>query len=506
MSTKPKLIVLFILILASISPAFAISDTAYYDKVRGAWLGKCIGGALGMPLESWRYTDIDKAYPNIDNYVGYFTSEWKGWSGMLRAEQVPTDGEWHRMLVRVDVPQFDSVRCIALPIVGMSFEFDKTPGIWEIRDLKIIRPKNNLGPDLSAWQADQKCVWTEWSVWQFDYQGERSWLKAKEETARLLNLKPADVLLFSFEARSIKGAPKIGFAFDFMTRDYRKGFGPDDDTSYQIVGLHVLETHGPDISCKDIGRDWCDLLPNISPELAEGLALQRMRQGIAPPESGVHPIGEAIGGQMKGEIWGLMCPGRPDLAAEYARRDGVVAHCKNGVYGEQFIAAMISEAFVETGVNKLIAAGLSVVPADSQYAQVVRWVIDMHSKYPDYRDTRRELIAKYPNPCNPVYADAGVVTLALLYGNGDFDKTIRIAASCGSDTDCDTASVGALMGCVHGANAIPAKWSDPIGDQFRCFVKGFENWKISDLSKRICAMGRKVQAYHGSAKKFSTDL
>ena len=348
------------LLLVCAGCAHAISDSAYYDKVRGEWLGKCIGGALGMPIEGWNYADIEKKYPSIDGYLGYFND--------------------------------------------------------------------------------------------------------------------------------------------------KKGFGPDDDTSYQIVGLHTLETKGPDISCKDIGKDWVTLLPDISPALAEGLALQRMKQGIAPPESGVHKIGEAIGGQMKGEIWGLICPGRPDLAAEYARRDGVVAHCKNGVYGEQFIAAMIAQSFVESDPAKLIQTGLSVIPKDSQYAETVRWVIDMHAKFADYRDTRRELIAKYPHPCDPVYADAGVVTLALLYGGGDFDKSIRIAASCGSDTDCDTASVGALLGCIHGAKAIPAKWSDPIDDTFRCFVTGHENWKISELAKRICAMGRKVMAFHGSGSKFTSKL
>ena len=499
-----KLIAALLLLLCT-SSAYAISDSAYYDKVRGEWLGKCIGGALGMPIESWRYTDIDAKYPHIDGYLGYFTMGWKGWSGMVKTEQVPEGGEWHQMAAFVRVPDFDKSG-VAVPIIGMSFEAGTTPAVWDIRSLRLLRPANQIGFDRNVWKTSDGASWGAEDYVHFDYKGERAWLKLDGNAAKELALKPGDSLMFTFDARGVSGKPVIGFAFDYVTTDTQVGFGPDDDTSYQIVGLHTLETKGPDISCKDIGKDWCAMVPPITNWLAEGLALERMQKGIMPPESGEHQIGEAIGGQMKGEIWGLICPGRPDLAAEYARRDGVVAHCKNGVYGEQFIAAMIAQSFVETDPAKLIQTGLSVIPKDSQYAQTVRWVIEMHAKYPDYRDTRREVIAKYPNPCNPVYPDAGIVTLALLYGGGDFDKSIRIAASCGSDTDCDTASVGALLGCVHGAKAIPAKWSAPIGDTFRCFAKGSENWSISELAKRICAVGKKVQAYHGKGIKFTSEL
>jgi ADP-ribosylglycohydrolase len=323
--------------------------------------------------------------------------------------------------------------------------------------------------------------------------------------AKDMKLEPGDDLLVSFDAKWSSGDDRIGLALDYRTIEPGKGFGPDDDTSYQIIGLHALETYGPGLSSRQIGKEWLEHVPQIPDSLAEGLAMKRMRSGIEPPESGEHPIGEAIGGQMKGEIWGLICPGRPDLAAEYARRDGVVAHCKNGVYGEQFVASMISAAFYEKSISKLIETGLGSIPDSSKYADVVREVIAWHSKYPDWRDTRRELIAKYPNVCNPVYAEAGIVTLALLYGNGDFERSICIAASCGSDTDCNSATVGALLGCIQGFSAIPGKWKEPVGDSFTCFAKGYEQWSISELSKRICAAGKKTLEYHGRSMTFTID-
>jgi ADP-ribosylglycohydrolase len=488
----------------ALTASAAPPDGVYFDKVDGAWIGKCVGGALGMPLEGWSYPDIDRKYPAITGYTGYFSDAWAGWSGLQTVAHIPTDGQWHALEVALPVPEFSETRTYVAPIIGMSLEYSTAPAAWEMRGLRIAEPVSGVAFDASAWPAAMGAAWPEPGTARFDFGGERSWIKMKPELARELALRPGQRLVMRFEARWVSGDDRIGFSLDYRSRELAKGFGPDDDTSYQIVGLHALESRGPDLSCRQIGEDWCELLPAITPALAEGLALERMRSGIAPPESGDHPIGQAIGGQMKGEIWGLVCPGRPDLAAEYARRDGVVAHHADGVYGEQFIAAMMSAAFTESDPRKLVEIGLAHIPAGSRYAETVRWVIELHDRYPDFRDTRREVIARYPTPCNPVYGDAGVVVLALLYGEGDFEKTISIAARCGSDTDCDTASVGALLGCIRGARALPRVWTDPIDDQFRCFVKGLETWSIAELAMRICSAGRQVLEFHGDAIRFTT--
>jgi ADP-ribosylglycohydrolase len=468
-----------------------LSDAEYYDKVRGAWLGKCVGGALGMPLESWRYPDIDRKYPSITGYVGYFTDTWTGWSGINDVVTIPRDDQWHRLSITVRVPDCPA-SAYAVPIVGMSYERSTVPATFEIRGLRIVRPRTDIRFDASEWQPGDACSWAVPGTARFEFIGKRAWIRLAPDRARQLGLKPGDPLTLTLEAKWVSGDNTVGVAFDYRSRAKRTGFGPDDDTTYQIIGLHALETYGPDVTSVQIAAEWVQHLPAISTSLAEGLALERLKQGIMPPQSGEHPIGEAIGGQMKGEIWGLICPGRPDLAAEYARRDGVVAHCRNGVYGEQFVAAMIAAAFDEKDARKLIRIGLSQIPADSKYASVVREVIAWHDRYPDWRDTRRVLLDKYPDICNPVYGEAGIVVLALLYGGGDFEKSICIAASCGNDTDCNTATVGALLGCIHGAHAIPAKWTGPIDDQFRCFARGLEAWRISELAHRICTAGRRA--------------
>lgn len=493
-----------LLLSASAVAAPIPGDNRYSDQVRGAWTGKCIGGALGMPLEGWRSAEIRARYPRLDGYVGYFSNAQQGWSDFLSEERIPTDGEWHTMSALLYVPEFDAGSAFAVPIIGRSLERHHDAAAYELRNVRVLRPDNSVPFKATDWQTTSACSWTADGCVRADFTGERSWLKMTSGAARSLHLRPGDPLLIAFEARWLSGDNRIGFALDYLGLAPQAGFGPDDDTSYQIVGLLALEEHGPDISCRAIGDEWVRLLPEIHPSLAEGLALQRMRSGIRPPESGRHPIGEAIGGQMKGEIWGLLCPGRPDLAAEYARRDGLVAHQRNGVYGEQFVAAMMAAAFVERDIPKLIATGLRYIPSDSEYAAVVRGVVSAHATGRPWPEVLAETTAKYPGVCDPVYAEAGIVTLALLYGGGDFDRTITLAAQCGNDTDCNTATVGALLGCIQGYNRIPRKWRDPIGNDFRCFVKGCEAWKITDLTKRIAAARKKVEAFHGEGTRFTT--
>ena len=47
-------------------------------------------------------------------------------------------------------------------------------------------------------------------------------------------------------------------------------------------------------------------------------------------------------------------------------------------------------------------------------------------------------------------SNIGITVLGLLYGEGDFDKTICLAANCGEDADCTAATAGALFGIIRG--------------------------------------------------------
>ena len=280
------------------------------------------------------------------------------------------------------------------------------------------------------------------------------------------------------------------------------GFGPDDDTLYQIANLLLLEEKGPEISSQDIADKWLASFSVFEAHncgRAVRVAEERLKQGIRPPESGRHEKGEYMGGQMKGEFWGYVLPGNPELAAEYGRMDAEVAFHTDGVHGEMFMAALVSESFFESSPVRLLETGLGVIPSDCDYARCIRDVIGWHEQWPgDWEKTHEQIAAKWApegdEKDRKVFPNNAVNALALLYGEGDFGKTIAIAVMAGWDTDTNAGDVGPVLGIILGARNIPAKWTDPVANTFRSDVRGAEEWKISELAERTVKVGRSMTA------------
>jgi hypothetical protein len=61
--------------------------------------------------------------------------------------------------------------------------------------------------------------------------------------------------------------------------------------------------------------------------------------------------------------------------------------------------------------------------------------------------------------------NVGFAIAGLLYGEGDFGKSLCLANSFGEDTDCTCATLGALMGIISGASKLPEKWTRPLDDR-----------------------------------------
>lgn len=279
------------------------------------------------------------------------------------------------------------------------------------------------------------------------------------------------------------------------------GFGPDDDSLFQVANLLLIEGKGPEITSQDIADQWLASFSVFEAQncgRAVRVAERLLKGGVRPPESGQHEAGEFMGGQMKGEFWGFLLPGNPEAAAEYGRMDGEVAFHTAGVHGEMFMAALTAEAFFESDPAKLLEAGLAVVPGDSDYARCIRDVMQWHEQWPDDWEKAHEQIdvkwAPEGDKNRRVFPNNAVNALALLYGEGDFDKTVGIAVMAGWDTDTNAGDVAPVLGVILGAGAIAEKWTKPIANIFRSDVKGAEELEIDELARRTAAAGVRMTA------------
>jgi len=269
----------------------------------------------------------------------------------------------------------------------------------------------------------------------------------------------------------------------------------DDDIDYTIMGLYILESRGPHFTTADVAEAWLDRLPYHMVYTAERVAYRNLVMGLQPPESATYgnPYREWIGAQIRADCWGYVTPGYPELGAEFAFRDAVLSHVKNGIYGEMFVAAMLSAAFVTDDIEEIIRTGLSEIPAKSRLAEAIEDTIRWSRECRTWQEAWERVNEKYGH-YHGVHTinNAAVVCLGLLYGGGDFAETVSISVMGGWDTDCNGATAGSIIGAVLGAGKLPSKWIDPLNDTVRSFVMGFDNSRISDLAARTLKMAKVV--------------
>ena len=255
---------------------------------------------------------------------------------------------------------------------------------------------------------------------------------------------------------------------------------PNDDLDLQLIWLCAMEEVGPHrLTCKDLAEYWLSYIPPYWNEYGVGKA--NVQGGLLPPMSGEFENlkwKHSNGAWIRSEIWACMAPGYPEIARRYAFEDACVDHgLGEGTVAEQFTATIESLAFFKSDIREILEEGLAAIPAESRVAKAVRTVMEGYDAGKDWKDVRNELVEQssdigwFQAPAN-----VGFCVIGLLYGEGDFKKSVLTAVRCGDDTDCTGATVGAFLGILYGAAGIPSDWAEYIGERIvTCSVNGGYN-------------------------------
>jgi len=274
----------------------------------------------------------------------------------------------------------------------------------------------------------------------------------------------------------------------------------DDDTNYTTVGLAILGKFGADFTPADVAEFWLAEIPILHTCTAERVAYRNLCTGLAPPESAAfrNPYREWIGAQIRADFFGYACAGDPERAAEFAWRDACISHVKNGIYGEMWAAAMIASAFATDDVETIIASGLARIPRRSRLHEAVGRVRDMRGRGVGYDEVVENIHAEWDENnahdwCHTI-SNAQVVAAALLWGDGDFTRSICRAVQACFDTDCNGATVGSVIGAVVGARNVPEKWRSPLNDTLLTGVSGYHRVRISRLAAETVGIIKNLRA------------
>jgi len=282
----------------------------------------------------------------------------------------------------------------------------------------------------------------------------------------------------------------------------------DDDIRYTVLGLKILEDKGLEWDSWDVGKLWHDNLPYRSVCTAETQAYLNFsmvtshcnatkdawKEKLNWVRTYLNPYREWIGAQIRVDAYGYGAAGNPELAAELAWRDASFSHIKNGIYGAMFMSAVISAAFVEKDIDKLVEIGLSEIPKNCRLSHDIKKAVEIAkqaSHQVELVDTIYEAFKQY----NPVHTNnnAALCVASLIFARGDFEKAITTAVLGGWDTDCNGATVGSIMGAMLGAAQIPEKWTKPLNDTLYSEIIGFHPIAISECAERSFKVYKKLQ-------------
>ncbi len=269
----------------------------------------------------------------------------------------------------------------------------------------------------------------------------------------------------------------------------------NDDITYELALLKAVDAHGPELGSREIALWWNALIP--FGWSAEWIALENIAAGVMPPESGRvgNPFSEWIGAQMRGAVCGMLAPADPREAARLAWMDGEISHEGNGILGEIFNALLVSLSFVRRDVRGLVQETASLIPASSEYRSVIDTALEQCRDNDEWEAAWRSCEKKYER-YNWVHAypNAAAEVIALWFGNGDFDETLRIVSMEGQDVDCNAAQIMTVLGVMGKSASIPEKWSRPIGDTLHSYVRSMKELSISELSDWTVEMVRRMKS------------
>ena len=288
---------------------------------------------------------------------------------------------------------------------------------------------------------------------------------------------------------------------DFYTENLNGEPLANDDLDLQLIWLFAAEEKGIyHLNPRILAEYWVNYEGAPMGEYRNCIA--NIANGLYPPLSGScnnSALHWSNGAWIRSEIWACIFPGSPDEAARCAYMDSCCDHDGEGIWAEVFTASLESAAFVESDLNKAIAVALGRIAPDCRIAASVRKAQELYRSKVEFTASRQAIV-EFNSDTGYFQApqNIGFVVLALLYGEGDFGRTLCLAVRCGDDTDCTAATAGAIMGIISGRKALPEKCCTPIGEKIitKC-ISGFGMpvpGTLSELTRRTVAVARQATA------------
>ncbi|MEO7992377.1 MAG: ADP-ribosylglycohydrolase family protein, partial [Chryseolinea sp.] len=276
---------------------------------------------------------------------------------------------------------------------------------------------------------------------------------------------------FKYNGTMIQDYVPIKWYDGYLKNTMENNAGLYDDVYMDLTFVDVFEKKGLDAPVEEFANAYA----NAGYMLwhANQAGRYNILHGISAPQSGQwenNPHADCIDYQIESDFAGLMSPAMPNTASAISDKIGHIMNYGDGWYGGVYMGAMYTLAFNSNDIQYVVSEALKTIPEQSKFHKVISDVIQWHKQYPgDWKKTWFEIEKKWTEDIScpdgvfvPFNIDATVnsayVVLGLLYGNGDFTKTLEISTRAGQDSDCNPSSAAGILGALLGYSKIPDYW------------------------------------------------
>jgi hypothetical protein len=295
---------------------------------------------------------------------------------------------------------------------------------------------------------------------------------------------------------------------DWVLEDEDGLWGADDDTDIEYMYQHLLLVNGTSmLSGEQIRDGWLKHIysdentpfTNNEGEKENFLWVSNQRahylmrtEGLVPPatsDPANNPEYDMIDAQLTTEIFGLFAPGRPDIALKMAYLPIRTTARENAAWASEFYVLMHSLASladpdlpVKEQIQWMADTARQHLPDDSYTAKMFDFVKSRYQAGVPWEQARDEVYRRYQVEqrdgyditsrdlyCNGCFASGinfAASIVSLLYGEGDYQETVKIAALTGWDSDNPAATWGGLLGFMHGKEGIERAFGRKFSDRF----------------------------------------
>ena len=283
---------------------------------------------------------------------------------------------------------------------------------------------------------------------------------------------------------------------DWVRRGPEEIWGADDDTDIEYMYQYLLaNSDSSRLTGEQIRDGWIKHIYDeekaprgenflwVSNQRAHDLMLE----GLVPPatsDPANNHFYEMIDAQLTTEIFGLYAPARPDIGLEIANLPIRTTAGGEAALASQFYVIMHSLAVTadptasrKSQVQSMATKARAHLPDESTTAKMYDFVKSRYEAGVPWEQARDDVYTRYQveqqdgydvAPRNPVASGINFAAsiVSLLYGEGDYQETVKIAVLAGWDSDNPAATWGGLLGFMYGKKGIEEAFGQEFSSRY----------------------------------------